>query len=154
MNDLSAAAAAARLEIGPATNDDASGLVALWERCGLTRPWNDPHADLAKARDKTNSDVLVGRDGATIVASVMVGHDGHRGCVYYVSVDPDRQKAGYGRAILTAAETWLRERGIEKLQLMVRPGNAEAQAFYEAIGFEEQPRIIYAKWLDGREMTP
>jgi hypothetical protein len=28
------------------------------------------------------------------------------------------------------------------------------QAFYESIGYDEQERIIYAKWLDGREPTP
>jgi hypothetical protein len=28
------------------------------------------------------------------------------------------------------------------------------QAFYESIGYDTQPRAIYAKWLDGREMTP
>jgi hypothetical protein len=28
------------------------------------------------------------------------------------------------------------------------------QAFYESIGYDEQERVIYAKWLDGREPTP
>ncbi len=98
--------------------------------------------------------MMVGRDGQAIVATVMVGHDGHRGYVYYVAVDPDHRKTGHGRTIITAAENWLRERGIEKLQLMVRPGNTQAQAFYETLDFEEQERVIYAKWLDGREMTP
>lgn len=148
------AAAASTLAIRPAEDDDATQLVALWERCELTRPWNDPHADIARARSGPASDVLVGCEGDTLVASVMVGHDGHRGYVYYVAVDPDRRKIGHGRAILAAAEDWLRERGIEKLQLLVRPGNSEAKAFYEAIGFGETPRIIYAKWLDGRDMTP
>ena len=84
----------------------------------------------------------------------MVGHDGHRGWVYYVAVDPDRQGSGHGRAIMNAAEDWLRQAGIAKLQLMVRPDNTKVQAFYELIGYDEQERIIYAKWLDGREPTP
>ena len=28
---------------------DASDVIALWEACGLTRPWNDPGADFARA---------------------------------------------------------------------------------------------------------
>ena len=82
--------------------------MALWQRCGLTRPWNDPHADIALARRRDNSTVLIGRDNGAIVATVMVGHDGHRGWVYYVAVDPDGRKRGYGRAIMAAAEDWLR----------------------------------------------
>ncbi len=142
------------LAVGSAEDADIPAIIALWERCELTRPWNEPHADIVRARGKTNSEVLVGRNGQTIAATVMVGHDGHRGYFYYVAVDPDQRMKGYGRAIIAAAEDWLRERGIEKLQLMVRPGNTHAQAFYETLDFEEQERIIYAKWLDGREMTP
>ncbi len=98
--------------------------------------------------------MLVGRHDGAVVASVLVGHDGHRGWVYYVASDPDHRFKGFGRAMMTAAEDWLRARGIEKMQLMVRPDNSQVQAFYESLGYFEQKRIIYAKWLDGREPTP
>jgi ribosomal protein S18 acetylase RimI-like enzyme len=55
---------------------------------------------------------------------------------------------------MDAAEDWLRGRSIEKLQLMVRPDNSPVQTFYQSLGYFEQERIIYAKWLDGREPTP
>jgi ribosomal protein S18 acetylase RimI-like enzyme len=144
----------AALEIAPITDADVADVVALWQACGLTRPWNDPQGDIAFARKNHNATILLGRDGARIVASAMVGHDGHRGWVYYVAVDPDHRQHGFGRAIMRAAEDWLRQQGIQKLQLMVRPENTRVQAFYESIGYDEQERVIYAKWLDGREMTP
>ncbi|UZE50571.1 GNAT family acetyltransferase [Rhodopseudomonas sp. P2A-2r] len=142
------------MKVSSLTDADIAGVIALWRRCGLVRPWNDPEADIRLARSGNNADVLVGHDGDSIVASVLVGHDGHRGWVYYVSVDPDHQRRDFGRAIMTAAENWLRARGIEKLQLMVRGDNTRVKAFYESIGFGEQERVIYAKWLDGRELTP
>jgi ribosomal protein S18 acetylase RimI-like enzyme len=71
-----------------------------------------------------------------------------------VAVDPDRRGKGHGRAIMNAAEEWLRQAGIAKMQLMVRSDNTGVQAFYESIGYDEQRRILYAKWLDGREPTP
>jgi ribosomal protein S18 acetylase RimI-like enzyme len=145
---------ATSLSIAPIEDADVAAIVALWQRCGLTRPWNDPAADIALARKQPNADVLAGRDGSTIVASVLVGHDGHRGWVYYVAVDPYARHKGYGGAIMAAAEDWLRQRGIEKLQLMVRPDNKQVQAFYEALGYDEQARVVYAKWLDGRQPTP
>jgi ribosomal protein S18 acetylase RimI-like enzyme len=142
------------LSVAPIEDGDVAAVIALWQRCGLTRPWNDPAADIALARRGPSATVLIGRDGDTIAATALVGHDGHRGWVYYVAVDPDRRAKGYGRAIMAAAEDWLRQAGIAKLQLMVRPDNAKVQAFYESIGYDEQERIVYAKWLDGREPTP
>lgn len=140
--------------ITPIEDDDVAAVVVLWQRCDLTRPWNDPAADIALARRGPNSTILIGRDGETIIASVMVGHEGHRGWVYYVAVDPDHRGRGFGRAMMNAAEDWLRNAGIAKLQLLVRSENTKVQAFYESIGYDEQERIIYAKWLDGREPTP
>jgi ribosomal protein S18 acetylase RimI-like enzyme len=142
------------LAVAPIEDADVAAVIALWQACGLTRPWNDPTADIALARKGPNSAILIGRDGNAIVATAMVGHEGHRGWVYYVAVDPHRQGKGYGRAIMNAAEDWLRATGIEKLQLLVRPGNTQVKAFYESLGYGEQPRIVFAKWLDGRELTP
>ncbi len=153
MTDLPATSKSG-LVVSAIADADIPAVVTLWERCELTRPWNDPQADIVRARGKTNSEILVGRDGQAIVATVMVGHDGHRGWVYYVAVDPDHHKMGHGRAIMTAAENWLRDRSVEKLQLLVRADNTRVQAFYETLDYDQQERIVYAKWLDGREMTP
>ncbi|MBS0531057.1 MAG: GNAT family acetyltransferase [Proteobacteria bacterium] len=142
------------LAIAEISDADIENVIALWKRCGSTRDWNDPAADIALARKGSNATILLGRDGDGLVASVLVGHDGHRGWVYYVTVDPDHRFKNYGRAIMTAAEDWLRARGIEKLQLMVRGDNAQVHAFYQSLGYFEQDRVVFAKWLDGREPTP
>ena len=142
------------LAITDIADADVATVIALWQACGLTRPWNDPAADIALARREPNSTILIGRDGDAIVATAMVGHDGHRGWVYYVAADPMLRGKGYGRAIMNAAEDWLRAAGIAKLQLMVRRENAQAGAFYQSIGYAEAQTIVFAKWLDGREPTP
>ena len=84
----------------------------------------------------------------------MVGHDGHRGWVYYVAVDPDHQGKDFGRAIMAAAEDWLRAQGVEKVDADGAADNSKVRAFYDRLGYETQERVIYAKWLDGRPMTP
>jgi ribosomal protein S18 acetylase RimI-like enzyme len=151
---VSAAKTISTLAIADIADADVAAVIALWQACGLTRPWNDPAADIALARRGPHSTVLIGRDRDAIVATAMVGHDGHRGWVYYVATDPDRRAKGYGRAIMNAAEDWLRATGIAKLQLMVRRDNAKAGAFYQSIGYAEAQTIVFAKWLDGREPTP
>jgi len=40
------------------------------------------------------------------------------------------------------------------LQLLVRADNRSVKDFYQSLGYSMQERIIYAKWLDGREPTP
>jgi ribosomal protein S18 acetylase RimI-like enzyme len=97
---------------------------------------------------------LVARLAGTIVGAVMVGHDGHRGWFYYLGIDPAMQGRGYGRLITEAGERWLAARGVAKVMLMVRPDNAAVQAFYQSLGYFDQPRTIFAKWLDGRPPTP
>ena len=136
------------LTIRPATADDEPAVTALWRVCGLVASYNDPADDFAYARAGAASEVLVGEDGSGQVrASVMVGHDGHRGWLYYVAADPSSRGAGYGRLMVTAAEGWLRERGVRKTMLLVRETNAAVVAFYEHLGFEIAPSVVLGKWL-------
>ena len=142
------------LAIASIEDRDVAEVVRLWKRAGLVREWNDPTGDIELARRERNSTILLGRHDGALVASVLVGHDGHRGWVYYVSVDPDHRLKDFGRQIMTAAEDWLRARGILKLQLMVRGDNARVHAFYQSLGYYDQQRTTFAKWLDGRDPTP
>lgn len=135
------------INVRPAEDGDVEALVALWDACGLTRPWNDARQDIAFARGKPNSDVLVGTRAGAIVASVMVGHDGHRGAVYYVSADPGSRGQGLGRLIMEAAEAWLVARGVWKLNLLVRKSNAGVIGFYQGMGYTEDGVVELGKRL-------
>ena len=137
-----------QLIIRPLVDGDEPTVIALWQTCGLTRPWNDPARDLAFARGKSNSDILVGLAESRIVASAMVGHDGHRGAMYYVSVEPAERGRSYGRQIVAAAEAWLRERGVWKANLLVRTGNEAVLGFYGGLGYETGTAQQIEKWID------
>lgn len=124
---------------------DIESVVALWRACGLARPWNDPYKDIAFARESENSTILVLECDGRIAATVMAGHDGHRGMLYYVAVDPALQKQGLGQAAVRAAEAWLGERGVWKLNLLVRAENTAVKGFYEALGYEVNPVLCMAR---------
>ncbi|SMH59525.1 GNAT family acetyltransferase [Azospirillum agricola] len=126
---------------------DRDAVVALWTACGLVVPWNDPAADIALALSRPNSTILLGTLDGGIVASAMVGHDGHRGWIYYVAVDPAHQKRGYGHRMVEAAERWLAEAGMPKVQLLVRETNQRVLAFYERLGYATSPVTMMQKWL-------
>ena len=122
--------------------------VSLWEDAGLTRPWNDPRADLDRALAATSSTVLAAVEEEGLVGTAMVGHDGHRGWVYYVAVRPSSRGQGVGRALMAACEQWVAGRGIPKMQLMVRTGNEGTRAFYERLGYAVQDTVVLGKFFD------
>ncbi|WP_036289189.1 GNAT family acetyltransferase [Methylosinus sp. PW1] len=136
------------LAIRSAALEDEVAVVALWRACGLVVSYNDPAADFRFAKAGSCSDVLVGVDGVgRIGGAVMVGHDGHRGWLYYLASHPDSRGVGFGREMAKAAEDWLRQRGVVKAQLLVRETNTGVVSFYERLGYEVAPRVLMSKWL-------
>ncbi|PWC39663.1 GNAT family acetyltransferase [Azospirillum sp. TSO35-2] len=133
--------------VRPCTAADGDAVVALWAACGLVVPWNDPAADFALALSKPNATVLAAVADGRIVASVMVGQEGHRGWMYYVAVDPARQGQGLGRRMVAEAEAWLTAAGMPKVQLLVRDTNQRVLAFYERLGYATSPVTMMQKWL-------
>lgn len=138
------------LTIRSAQDGDRQAIIDLWIKGGLTTSYNDPGHDLDFAKGAAASDVIVGLVDDQVVASVMVGHDGHRGWLYYVAVDPDHRGSGFGAAIVEAGENWLRSRQVTKVMLLIRETNTKVEAFYKNIGYETIPRIIMQKWLIDR----
>jgi ribosomal protein S18 acetylase RimI-like enzyme len=135
------------MQIRDLTSLTIEAAAALWHEVGLTRPWNPPVLDLQRALDSSASTVLGGFDGERLVGTVMVGHDGHRGWVYYLAVDERQRGIGRGREMMTAAEHWLREQGAVKVQLMVRSTNEAVLGFYDRLGYEDADVQVRSKWL-------
>jgi ribosomal protein S18 acetylase RimI-like enzyme len=129
-------------------DDDVENVVSLWRMCSLTRVWNDPYKDIQFAREGKTSTILVGEFDDRLIASVMVGHDGHRGVLYYLAVDPAFQKRGFGRMTHDAAVEWLQQRGVWKINLMVRSENEAIRGFYESLGYAINPVLSFGKRID------
>jgi len=122
--------------IRPFVPTDADAVVALWTAAGLTRPWNDPYADIERKLRVQPELFLVASTPVSVVGAVMAGYDGHRGWLYYLASDPTRRREGIGRALVDEAERRMLAMGCPKVQLMVRPGNEAVLAFYDALGYE------------------
>ena len=127
---------------------DTEAVVQLWNDCGLTRPWNDPHKDIARKLSVSPELFLVGTDGAgALIASVMVGYDGHRGWINYLAVHPAQQRQGHARQLMQQAEAALTALGCPKLNLQVRSGNEAVIAFYESLGYSNDQTVSLGKRL-------
>lgn len=127
--------------------EDEEAVVQLWERCGLTRPWNDPRKDIARKLSEQPELFLVGAIKAEVIATAMAGFDGHRGWVHYVAVSPEHQKKSYGRQLMREVERLLLARGCPKVNLQVRTSNQEVIEFYRALGYVEDDAISLGRRL-------
>jgi ribosomal protein S18 acetylase RimI-like enzyme len=136
------------IEIREMEDRDLEQVIELWQAAGVLRPWNDPLKDVAFARRGPHSTILVATIDDAVVATSMVGEDGHRGWVYYVAADPKLQGTGLGRAIMTSAEKWLQARGVWKVQLMVRGDNVAAREFYHRLGYKLADVVCLQKTLN------
>ncbi|NHC61028.1 GNAT family acetyltransferase [Paenalcaligenes suwonensis] len=126
---------------------DESAVIALWEVCGLTRPWNDPRKDIARKLTEQPELFLVGVEGEKLMATAMVGFDGHRGWVYYLAVDPAFQRLSYGKQLMHEAEQLLIARGCPKINLLVRSSNTKVLKFYAELGYTQDDVVSLGRRL-------
>lgn len=147
--------------IRPFAPADTEAVVALWDACGLVRPWNDPRRDIARkatvqpelflVAERTGSSSSSSRTGGTGAGSIdgvgMAGFDGHRGWVNYLAVRPDLQRSGLGRTLMSEFERLLTELGCPKLSLQIRAGNEQVIGFYESLGYTPDHTVSLGKRL-------
>ena len=137
-----------QLHIRPFDAADEADVIALWARCDLIRPWNDPRKDIQRKLRVQPELFLVGCLSDRVVATIMAGYEGHRGWINYLAVAPDYQRHGLGRLMLSAAEERLRASGCPKINLQVRSTNGAVIAFYERLGYARDDVVSLGKRLE------
>ena len=133
--------------IRPYADADQAQVVALWQICELTRPWNDPVKDIARKQQVRPEWFLVGELDGQVIASVMFGYEGHRGWMNYLAVAPQYQSKGYAQALIETGEALLLAAGCPKISLQVRSSNAKVIAFYQSLGYAQDDAISLGKRL-------
>ena len=127
------------MKISEFTNDQSDKVIALWEKSGLTRSWNDPEKDIARKNTDQNGKFLIGQIDGVLTASIMIAYDGHRGSINYLAVDPDYAGAGYGKILMAEAERFLLSVGWPEINVCVRTDNIKVVEFYQRLGYAIEP---------------
>jgi ribosomal protein S18 acetylase RimI-like enzyme len=135
------------MDIRPYRASDEAAVVALWQACDLTRPWNDPHKDIARKLQVHPELFLVGEVQGHLMASAMFGYEGHRGWVNYLAVAPEHQRQGHAEALMRHGEALLLGKGCPKINLQVRASNASVLAFYQSLGYLDDQVVSMGKRL-------
>ena len=135
------------MQISQFVESQTDAVIALWTRCGLVRSWNDPRLDIARKQTDKNGCFLVGHSADALIASVMVGYDGHRGSINYLSFDADFARHGYGALLMREAEDFLFSIGCLKINLCVRADNAAVIDFYNSVDYQFENVHLFGKRL-------
>jgi ribosomal protein S18 acetylase RimI-like enzyme len=126
---------------------DEQAVINLWQTCKLLRPWNDPHRDIRRKLASSDGGFWVGHVGPRLIASIMVGYDGHRGSVNYLAIDPAFAGRGYGRLLMERAEAFLLQTECPKVNICVRRDNEAVLAFYDSLAYEQDDVVVLGKRL-------
>ena len=132
---------------------DQNDLVELWSVCGLLRPWNDSLEDIHLCVTTPSSELVVADSVGQLIGSAMIGHDGHRGWVYYLAVHPNWQRNGIGRSLMSYAEQWMGQRQLPKIQAMIGVDNLLVRGFYRRLGYQDSDVQVVEKFLNKRSKS-
>ena len=135
------------MNILPFSECDRDDVIALWDACSLTRPWNDPHKDIDRKVAFQPGLFFVGKIQSRIIASAMAGYDGHRGSVFYLAVEPALHGKGYGQRMMAHIETTLHAMGCPKINSAVRSTNEPVLGFYDNLSYALDDVVSLGKRL-------
>ena len=140
-----------KMQIREFKEKDTKEVIALWVKCSLVVPSNNPHKDIERKLKVDRDLFLVGTLDNRIIATVMGGYEGHRGWINYLAVDPGCRRNGYGRLIMQDVQRRIRLKGCPKINIQVRAANKEVIQFYQSLGYTEDSVIGLGKRLEEDE---
>jgi len=133
--------------IGDFRIEDYDRVMALWSEGGLPlKPQGrDSRASIARQMGLPNVRFLVARvgEGGPIIGTVLATHDGRKGWINRLAVDPSSRRRGIGARLVREAERWLEAEGMDILTCLIEDDNVVSMAVFERLGYKKHPEIIY-----------
>src|SRR5436853_2692024 len=117
---------------------DYDAALELWQRVqGLEIAEGDDRESVAQFIARNPGLSRVATDGSETVGVALCGHDGRRGHIYHLAVDPGYQGRGLGKRLLNECLEKLRDVGLQRAIIMVAADNPRGQSFWKRSGWEE-----------------
>ena len=123
--------------------NDYDAAIALWQRVeGLEIAEGDDRESVAQFLVRNPSLSRVATDGSAIIGVALCGHDGRRGYIYHLAVDPTYQARGLGKRLMDECLGGLRRSGLKRALILVANDNPRGRKFWRRYGWEEVPGPI------------
>jgi N-acetylglutamate synthase len=139
--------------------DDSSGLfvlgesdyqeiVDLWRRAGLAirAEGRDSASAFARQMEWGVQRVVGLRDGGRLVAVAVLTHDGRKGWINRLAVEPAYRRRGLARSLIAEAERWFtQDLGLEVWAALIEKHNLASKALFERTGYEHVDLFYVSK---------
>ena len=123
--------------------EDYDAAVALWKRVeGVEIAEGDSKAEIEQYILRNPDLSRVAEDGTAIVGVALCGHDGRRGHIYHLAIEPAYQRLGLGKRLVGECLSGLRRSGIKRAIIMVADDNAWGRSFWHRCGWEDIPGAL------------
>jgi N-acetylglutamate synthase len=118
--------------------EDYDAAVELWSRVeGLDVAEGDDRETIRRFLKQNRGLSRVATEGSTIFGAVLCGHDGRRGYIYHLAVDPARQGLGLGKRLIDECIAGLKRAGLERANILVAKDNPRGREFWRRCGWED-----------------
>jgi len=125
--------------------EDYDNLINLWKEADLVyRPKGRDRQDKIEKEHRQNTSIfLVAELNGEIIGSVFGTHDGRKGWINRLAVNPDFRKKDIARKLVYEVEKKLDELGIDIVACMIEGWNKESMKVFEKLGYEKYPDVVY-----------
>jgi ribosomal protein S18 acetylase RimI-like enzyme len=137
------------IRIQPARPADYPRLTALWTAAGLSyRPAGRDSKQAFEQRLRLFPDLfLLAINDDQLVGSVFGTHDGRKGWINRLAIEPNYRRRGVGSALVTACDHALRRLGIEIVAALIEPENEASLALFAKLGYLPDAPVVYVRKL-------
>jgi ribosomal protein S18 acetylase RimI-like enzyme len=119
----------------------------LWKQGNLTLGSSDTKERIQRVAERNSDTFLVGKLENKIIACVMGMHDGFRGYVYHLAVDPHYRSKGYGKLLMHELHEIYKRIGILKVHVLIEKRNKQVQEFYDKLGWHVRDDLMLMSYI-------
>ncbi|MFI3212389.1 MAG: GNAT family N-acetyltransferase [Eubacteriales bacterium] len=129
--------------------EDYDGVHSLWMgiKGFAIRSIDDSRIGVERFIRRNEGISVVAIEDEKIVGAILCGHDGRRGCLYHVCVDPDYRLKGIGTQMVTECMKALQKENISKVSLIAFAKNDIGNTFWKKIGWEQRLDLNYYEFV-------
>ena len=117
--------------------EDYDAAIALWKKVeGLDVAEGDDRETIRRFLERNRGLSRIATVGSTTIGAVLCGHDGRRGYIYHLAVDPAYHGRGIGRLLIEDCLAGLKRAGLERVNILVAKDNPRGLEFWRRTGWE------------------
>lgn len=130
------------IKISPFTIEIYDSVLTLWQKCdGVGLSDADSIENIQIYLDRNPGMSFIATANGKVVGAVLAGHDGRRGYIHNLAVDPAYRRQGIARRLADRCLTLLANAGIHKCHLFIFNDNANGIAFWKSVGWTHRSDI-------------